>query len=63
MDLLTLCKMIPTRSEGRRLIQQGGVTVNEEKVASIDVKITAQQLKDGVKIRKGKKVYHKAILK
>ena len=63
MDLLTVCKLIPTRSEGRRLIQQGGVTVNEEKVTALDAKFTAAQLQEGLKIRKGKKVYHKAILK
>lgn len=63
VDLLTACRLIPTRSEGRRLIQQGGVTVNEEKVASIDVRISADQLAEGVRIRKGKKVYHKAVLK
>jgi len=63
MDLLTVCKLIPTRSEGRRLIQQGGVTVNDEKVTALDAKFTADQLKEGLKIRKGKKVYHKAILK
>ena len=63
MDLLTACKLIPTRSEGRRLIQQGGVTVNEEKVTALDAKFSADQLKEGLKIRKGKKVYHKAILK
>jgi tyrosyl-tRNA synthetase len=63
MELLTVCKLIPTRSEGRRLIQQGGVTVNEEKVTALDAKFTAAQLQEGLKIRKGKKVYHKAILK
>ncbi len=63
MDLLTVCKLIPTRSEGRRLIQQGGVTVNDEKVTALDAKFSADQLKEGLKIRKGKKVYHKAILK
>ncbi len=63
MDLLTVCGLIPTRSEGRRLIQQGGVTVNDEKVASLDAKFSADSLKQGLKIRKGKKVYHKAILK
>ena len=41
----------------------GGVTVNEEKVTALDAKFTAAQLQEGLKIRKGKKVYHKAILK
>ena len=43
--------------------QQGGVVVNDEKVANIDVAFTAEQLKAGLKIRKGKKVFHKAIMK
>ena len=62
LDLMVACKLIPTKSEGRRLIQQGGVFVNDEKVASIDVKFSAEQLAAGVKIRKGKKVFHKAVL-
>ena len=62
LDLMLACKLIPSKSEGRRLVQQGGVLVNEEKVSGIDVSFTAEQLKDGLKIRKGKKVFHKAIL-
>ena len=63
LDLMLACKLVPSKGEGRRLVQQGGVMVNEEKVSSIDVSFTAEQLKEGLKIRKGKKVYHKAILK
>ena len=62
LDLMLACGLIPTKSEGRRLVQQGGVTVNEEKVAGIDASYTAEDLKVGLKIRKGKKVYHKAIM-
>ena len=62
LDLMLACGLIPTKSEGRRLVQQGGVTVNEEKVAGIDASYTAEDLKAGLKIRKGKKVYHKAIM-
>ncbi len=62
LDLLLACKLIPSKSEGRRLVQQGGVFADDEKVASIDVSFTAEQLKNGIKLRKGKKVYHKAIL-
>ena len=62
LDLMLLCSLAPSRSEARRLIQQGGVSVNDEK-ASLDTRITVDQLSDGVKIRKGKKVFHKAILK
>ena len=63
LDLMLACKLVPSKGEGRRLVQQGGVMVNEEKVESIDASYTAEQLKEGLKIRKGKKVYHKAILK
>ena len=63
LDLMLVCGLIPSKGEGRRLVQQGGVTVDDEKVGSIDVFVTAEQLKQGVKIRKGKKVFHKAILR
>ena len=62
LDLMLACKLAPSKSEARRLVQQGGVFANDEKVASIDARFTAEQLKAGVKLRKGKKVYHKAVL-
>ena len=62
LDLLLACKLAPSKSEARRLVQQGGVFADDEKVASIDVSFTAEQLRKGVRLRKGKKVYHKAIL-
>ena len=62
LDLMLACKLAPSKSEARRLVQQGGVFADDEKVASIDVSFTAEQLENGVKLRKGKKVYHKAIL-
>ena len=63
LDLLLACKLAPSKSEARRLVQQGGVFADDEKVASIDVGFTAEQLREGVRLRKGKKVYHKAILR
>ncbi len=63
MDLLTACKLIPSRSEGRRLIEQGGVSVDGEKVTAFDAVISAEQLTAGVKIKKGKKVFHRAVIK
>ncbi len=62
LDLMMACKLAPTKSEARRLVQQGGVFVDDEKVSGIDVSFTAEQLTAGIKIRKGKKVFHKAIL-
>ncbi|MBR5991323.1 MAG: hypothetical protein IK036_01050, partial [Clostridia bacterium] len=48
--------------EARRLIQQGGVMIDEKKVAAIDETVSAEALAAGVKIRKGKKVFHKVTL-
>jgi tyrosyl-tRNA synthetase len=62
MDLMLKCKLAPSKSEARRLIQQGGVVVDEVVIEAFDHKITAEQLQEGIKIRKGKKVFHKAIL-
>ena len=61
LDLMMACKLAPTRSESRRLVQQGGVTIDDEK-AALDTKVTKTALEAGVKIRKGKKVFHKAVL-
>jgi len=63
ISLLVKCGLIATRSEGRRLIQGGGVLVNEEKITDLNAAYDAGQLREGLKIRKGKKIYHKAILK
>jgi len=62
LDLMQACGLIATKSEGRRLVQQGGVFVNDEKIAAIDVSFTEAQLRESLKIRKGKKVFHKATL-
>ncbi|MBQ3602136.1 MAG: tyrosine--tRNA ligase [Lachnospiraceae bacterium] len=62
LDLMMACGLVASKGEARRLIQQGGVSVNEEKVA-VEAKITEEQLSESIKIRKGKKVYHKVVLK
>ncbi len=62
-DLMMVCELAASKSEIRRLVQQGGVAVNDEKATDFNMEITADMLKDGVKIKKGKKVFHKAILK
>ena len=63
MDLMVACGLAASKSEARRLVLQGGVSVDDEKITAIDYMITLDALKNGVKIRKGKKVFHKAILK
>ena len=61
IDLLSRCGLIPSKGEGRRLVEQGGVSVDGEKIPSFDTKISKDALLAGVKIKKGKKVFHKAI--
>ncbi|MBQ3048522.1 MAG: tyrosine--tRNA ligase [Oscillospiraceae bacterium] len=63
IDLMMMCGLAPSKGEIRRLIQQGGVLVDGEKVNGIDLTVSLDALKVGVKIRKGKKVYHKAVVK
>ena len=64
LDLLSKCGLIPSKKEGRRLIEQGGITLNDEKVNDVYKKLTPADFADGFAvIKKGKKVFHKAILK
>jgi tyrosyl-tRNA synthetase len=65
LDLLTKCSLIPSRKEGRRLIQQGGVSLDGEKVSDPFTKVTKEMFRENgyVVIKKGKKVFHKAVLK
>ena len=65
IEVLEKCKLIPSRGEGRRLVQQGGVKVNEEKVTDIGTVITAEMCdEDGIiMIQKGKKTFHQLKVK
>ena len=66
IDVLTLlvkCGLAASKGEARRLVQQGGVTVNDEKVPAIETTFGSEQFTgDGVIIKKGKKVFHRAVL-
>ena len=63
LDLMLKCGLIPSKGEGRRLVQQGGVSVAGEKVSDIGTAFTAEQLSgEGLVIKKGKKVFHRAYL-
>ena len=59
---MVACKLAASNGEARRLVQQGGVFVNDEKVADPFFAVTRQMLQEGVRIRKGKKVFHKAVM-
>ncbi len=60
--LLVLGKMVPSRSEGRRAIEQGGVTLDGEKVTDVKALVTRAQLEKGVLIKRGKKSFNKFII-
>ena len=62
IDLLVAAKLAASKGEARRLIQQGGITLNGEKGEDFGVMVSRDELKDSVMLRKGKKVYKKAIL-
>ena len=61
--LLVLAELCPSRGDARRNIQQGGVSVDGEKVTDIGRKFTADELKKGILLRRGKKNYKQIILK
>ncbi|MGN0964820.1 MAG: tyrosine--tRNA ligase [Dysosmobacter sp.] len=64
MNLLVACGLCASNGEARRLIQQGGVTVSDKKIAAIDAAFDENDFRgEGVIIKKGKKVYHRAIVK
>jgi tyrosyl-tRNA synthetase len=61
VDLLLQCGLSPSKGEARRLITQGGVSVNGGKADVADF-FTKEQAKEGLMIKKGKKVFHRATL-
>ena len=64
LDLLQQVGLIPSKGEGRRLIQQNGLSINGEKVTEIDMVITPAMLQDGdFIVKKGKKTFLKLNLK
>ena len=62
LDLMMAAKLVPSKREARQLIQQGGILLDGEKVIDPTMPITAEQLANGVVIKKGKKTYHKVQL-
>jgi len=63
LDLLIQTNLIPSKGEGRRLITQGGLYINDERVEAVDLIIKPEDFKENeLIIRKGKKTYHKVIL-
>ncbi len=59
LGILVKAGLCPTRNEARRAVEQGGVTVDDEKVTDIKTLYSAEDLKDGKLVRRGKKAYKK----
>ena len=63
LDLLLKCKLIASKGEGKRLIQQGGISVDDQKITDMFHNVTKDAFEKGhVIIKKGKKVFHKVVL-
>lgn len=63
LELLLLVGLIPSKGEGRRLVEQGGISVNDEKITAISHTLTTSDFEKGfLIIKKGKKVFHKVVL-
>ena len=63
LDLMQHCGLIASKSEGRRLVQQGGVSAGGQKIADPAYRFTAADFENGLVLKKGKKVFHKVVLK
>ena len=63
ISLLVKADLAPTRSEARRNIQQGGVSVNGEKVTDIQATVAKEELVEGAVVKRGKKKFKKVVVK
>ena len=62
LDLLVIAGLAPSKGEGRRLVQQGGVSVDDEKINDVSLQIEKEKIAEGIIVKKGKKVFHKVTL-
>ncbi|MEG3073027.1 MAG: tyrosine--tRNA ligase [Ruthenibacterium sp.] len=62
LDILVAAGLAPSKGEARRLVQQGGISAENEKVTDIAAVVSAEALASGVVIKKGKKIHHKVSL-
>lgn len=63
LDLMVMCKLSNSKSEARRLVLQGGVSIDGNKVDDAYKVIKKSELASGIKIKKGKKVFHRVVMK
>ena len=63
LSVLVKAELVPSRSEARRAVEQGGVVVNDEKITNLRHSFTADDLKAGILVRRGKKNFKKVVIK
>ena len=63
LDLLVLTKLASSKGEARRLIDQGGISINGEKISDVNLRLKQADLSKSLKIKKGKKAFHKVVLR
>lgn len=63
LDIMVAAGLVPSKGEGRRLVQQGGVSIDDEKVTDPTFSFTKDRLSgDGIVIKKGKKIFHRIVM-
>ena len=63
LNMLVICNLCKSNGEARRLIVQGGISINGEKITDPKTMLNKSEFLSGLTIKKGKKVFHRAILK
>ena len=59
LDMMVKASLAASKGEARRLVTQGGVSLDDEKITDPQYRVTAESLKNGVVLKKGKKVFHR----
>ena len=63
LSVLVKAELVPSRSEARRAVEQGGVVVNDEKITNLRHSFTSDDLANGILVRRGKKNFKKVVIK
>ena len=63
LEIMILAGLASSKGDGRRLIEQGGISIDGEKILDVNLMIKKEDLLKGIKIKKGKKIFHRVILK
>lgn len=63
LEILILTGLATSKGEGRRLIEQGGISIDGNKILDVNLIVKKEDLIRGIKIKKGKKIFHRVILK